>query len=50
MNNNVTREPRPSRLWLWLVAACLLQLGAWGAWLAIAARHKVQEVPLATAR
>jgi hypothetical protein len=35
-----------SRLWLWCVAACLLQLGAWGAWITIASKHKVQEVPL----
>jgi hypothetical protein len=39
---------RSSRLWLWFVAAFLLQLGAWTAWFTIAARHQVQEIPLAT--
>lgn len=38
-----------SRLWLWFVAAFVLQLGAWAAWFAIAAKNKVAEVPLATA-
>lgn len=41
---------KKSRLWLWFVAAALLQLGAWTAWFIIAANHRVQEVPLATAR
>lgn len=43
-------EPRlaakKSRLWLWCVAAFLLQLAAWTAWFAIAASHPVREVPL----
>ena len=38
-----------SRLWLWFVAAFLLQLGVWTAWIVIASHNKVQEVPLATA-
>jgi len=37
-----------SRLWLWFVAAFLIQIGAWTAWFTIASQHKVQEVPLAT--
>ena len=41
---------RSSRLWLWFVAAFLLQASAWTAWFAIAARNKVQEVPLASGR
>jgi len=41
---------RRSRLWLWFVAAFVLQLGAWTAWFVVAAKHKVAEVPLATAR
>lgn len=45
----IEEAPRPSRLWLWFVAAFLLQAVAWGAWLAIAAQHKVQEVPVVTA-
>jgi hypothetical protein len=39
---------KPSRLWLWFVAAFVLQAVAWTAWLTIASDHKVQEVPLAT--
>lgn len=39
---------RKSRLWLWFVAAFLLQAAAWTAWLILASHHKVQEVPLAT--
>lgn len=42
--------PKPSRLWLWVVAAFLLQAAAWTAWLVIASKHRVQEVPLATGR
>lgn len=41
---------RKSRLWLWFVAAFVVQVAAWTAWFMIAAQHKVQEVPLATAR
>lgn len=37
-----------SRLWLWFVAAFLIQAAAWTAWFTIAAQHKVQEVPLTT--
>jgi hypothetical protein len=40
--------PRPSRLWLWFVAAFVLQLGAWTMWFVIASNHQVQEVPLTT--
>ena len=38
----------PSRLWWWVVAAFLLQLGVWTAWITLASHHRVQEVPLAT--
>lgn len=41
---------KPSRLWVWFVAAFILQLGAWTLWLTVASQHKVKEVPLATAR
>jgi hypothetical protein len=41
---------KASRLWLWFVAACLIQVAAWTAWFTIAAQNRVQEVPLATAR
>ena len=47
---NDVNPKKKSRLWLWFVAAFLLQLGAWAAWFTIAAQHKVQEVPLATSR
>lgn len=42
--------PRRSRLWWWVVAVCALQVGAWTAWLTIASKHRVAEVPLATSR
>jgi hypothetical protein len=45
--NNPT--PTRSKLWLWFVAAFLVQAAAWTAWFVIAAQHKVQEVPLVTA-
>ena len=38
---------KPSRLWLWFIAAFLLQAAAWTTWFVIASHHKVQEVPLA---
>jgi len=40
---------RPSRLWLIFVAVLFLQLAAWVAWLIVASRHPVAEVPLTTA-
>lgn len=49
-SEKIDDTPRGSRLWLWFFAAFLLQAVAWGAWFAIAAQHKVQEVPLVTAR
>ncbi|HWA88087.1 MAG TPA: hypothetical protein VG710_17795 [Opitutus sp.] len=39
----------PSRLWLWVAAAFVLQLAVWAAWFIIAAHHPVQEVPRAPA-
>lgn len=41
---------RRSRLWLLIVAAFALQLAAWTAWIVIASRHPVKEVPLAGSR
>ncbi len=38
---------KPSRLWLWFVAAFAIQAAAWPTWFVIASQHKVQEVPLA---
>jgi hypothetical protein len=43
-------KAKPSRLWLWFAAACAFQAAVWTAWLVIAARHKVEEVPLASGR
>ncbi len=42
--------PRKSRLFLWVVAAFLIQAAAWTAWFTIAANHKVAEVPLTSSR
>lgn len=50
MKTNETVVVRKSHLWLWFVAAFVVQAAAWAAWFTIAAQHKVQEVPLATAR
>lgn len=46
--SSAANSAKPSRLWLWFVAAFLLQCVAWAAWFTIAAGHKVQEVPLKT--
>lgn len=45
-----TLTQKKSRLWAWFVFAFLVQAGAWTAWLAIAAKHRVQEVPLVVER
>ena len=45
--NKSAAPAKPSRLWLWFVAAFLIQAAAWTAWFTIAAQHKVEEVPLA---
>ncbi len=39
-------QRRPSRLWLWFVAAFVVQILVWAAWLTIAARNPVATVPL----
>ncbi len=49
MNENGAKN-KPSRLWLWFVAAFVLQAMAWTAWFVIAAQNKVQEVPLVRTR
>jgi hypothetical protein len=41
---------RKSRLWLWFVAAFAVQFAAWGWWLTLASRHRVQEVPVVRMR
>ena len=46
-NGTVDDTPRHSRLWLWFVAAFVLQIGAWAAWFVVASHHRVAEVPLA---
>lgn len=45
-----TRPTRPSRLWLWIVAAFALQALAWTTWLVIASHNKVEEVPVIPAQ
>lgn len=37
-----------SRLWLWFVAAFVVQASVWTAWIIIASHHKVAEVPVVT--
>ena len=37
---------KPSRLWLWFVAAFLIQAAAWIVWFMIASQHRIEEVPL----
>ena len=49
-SQHTAESVKPSRLWLWFVAAFVVQAAAWIAWFTIASQHKVQEVPLATAR
>ena len=51
LNARLTAEARAksSRLWLWFLAAFVLQFAAWGAWFVIASQHRVAEVPLAGA-
>ena len=51
MNPAIESAPRSGRSYLWLifVAVMLLQLAAWTAWFIVAAHHRVEEVPLATA-
>jgi len=45
-----TPDPRNSRL-IWVVVAIFaVQIAVWAAWITFAAKHKVVEVPLATAR
>jgi hypothetical protein len=46
--NNPSGRAKPSRVWWWIVAACLLQVAVWIVWLIIAAQNRVAEVPLAT--
>ena len=44
----VPPRQKPSRLWMWFIAAFVLQSAAWTTWFVIASHHKVAEVPLAT--
>ncbi len=37
---------KTSRLWLWFVAAFVVQILVWAAWLTIAAKNPVATVPL----
>src|SRR5688572_32706366 len=35
--------PTPSRLWLWFVAAFLIQAAAWTIWFTIASQHRIED-------
>jgi hypothetical protein len=49
IEDNANSAPgRPSRLWLWVVAAFALQAAAWTTWFILASHHRVAEVPLET--
>lgn len=41
-------ERKASRLLWWVVAAFVIQISVWAAWLIFASRHRVEEVPLVT--
>jgi hypothetical protein len=41
---------KKSKLWLFFVAAFVLQFAAWTAWFIIAKHNPVQEVPLVKSR
>lgn len=41
---------KPSRLWVFFLAAFALQAAAWTAWFVVASHHQVAEVPLAATR
>lgn len=43
-------KARPSRLWLWFVAAFVVQAMVWAAWFTIAAHNRVESVPLLPTR
>jgi hypothetical protein len=49
MNAN-SSTPTRSKIWLWFIAAFLVQAAAWTAWFVIASQHTVQEVPLVSSR
>lgn len=50
--NKPERSPSRRRLrpWFWVFAVFALQIAAWTAWMTLAARHPVSEVPLTTSR
>ena len=46
-DTSAARGPASSRLWLWFVAAFVVQLAIWTTLFVIAHHHPVAEVPLA---
>ena len=44
--STTTERARPSRIWLWVVAAFAIQLAVWTGWFILASKHPVAEVPL----
>lgn len=49
MSANSSRPAR-SWIWLWFVAAFVLQGAVWTAWFVIASHHRVEAVPLVRVR
>jgi len=45
---DMSRGGTASRLWWWIVLACLVHVAAWTGWIVLAERHPVEEVPLRT--
>ncbi|MEO6243855.1 MAG: hypothetical protein ABIQ12_00350 [Opitutaceae bacterium] len=41
---------KKSRIWVWFLAGALLHVAVWAAWITVASKHRVAEVPLATRR
>ncbi|KXU36667.1 hypothetical protein AXK11_03825 [Cephaloticoccus primus] len=46
---SAAQNKKSPRLWVWVWLAFALQITAWIFWIKIASRHRVEEVPLATA-
>lgn len=39
---------KPSRVWIWVIVVCAVQVAVWTAWFIFAAHHPVEEIPVAT--
>ncbi len=47
--NGTNDHPR-SRIWVWVVVACLFQVAVWAALFVFASHHPVEEIPLGANR